>query len=138
VRPAHVDELLQELRPRSPEARAALACFLGDLEEAASLLARRGRRHRREGDVLLWPREGELPAGGIAAGSDPMTAVVVLLFALHGPLWPHLPEARQAMEEARRLYGRARKMAAGCRPAPGQEYNISCEHVFADDGRQAR
>lgn len=88
----------------SPLAAAAIAVSLGDLRPAADLLARRGRTVRCEGGhVIRWPQEHGLPAGGIAAGADPFTALAVMGFALYGPLWATQQEMLAAWQEARKL-----------------------------------
>ncbi len=105
--------LLERLGLRSRIARAAIACWLGDLSEARAWLLAIGRTVRDDGHALSWPAEGGLPGGGIVAGSDPISAAVPLLFATAGPWWPLTPEGRAVFEETRRAWERASRLLRG-------------------------
>jgi len=104
--------LLRQLSPKSPLTAAALAAAAGDLEPALALLHRRGRETAcLEGGLLTWKQEKGLPAGGLDAGCDPITALAVMGFALYGLEWPEKAEMLEAWREARHLWRRAATLA---------------------------
>lgn len=84
-------------------AELAWQCYDGRFDELRRLIEAAGGETRLE-DGWLWVRSHVGMTLGVPQGTDPVTVFVQIAFALFGPWWAQLPEARRAMELVNRQW----------------------------------
>lgn len=91
---------------------AAMAAYLGDLQPAKSWLTVVGRTITQEtADQITWAGTAVIPTGAISTGSDPITTLVMLLFATAGLGWPLQPDISDLFAECNQRWRAATREA---------------------------
>lgn len=88
-------------------ADAAMAAWAADdLAPMAALMGKLGAKVKvsADGGDIAWSRTPSGIAGGVSLPTDPITALVSMLFAIAGVFWPMVPESRLLFEEVDRRW----------------------------------
>lgn len=108
--------------PAGRIAQHALLVYDGELEQVDEWLKKLGHTTRMEGETLIVHSTNGITSG-ICTGTDPITAVVSLLFVTLGQLWPVTDVGMDAFGIVKKEWKRRHQVAKRKRTENDRENN---------------